>query len=131
MDSLTIEKGSVLSSKELLINYIKKSIKNDKRIKAIIDTIDKKKKVAVWGTGHHTSRLLGMTNLKNKNIIKFYDSDIRKNGIKYYNKRIQPFEPIDLKNGEVDTILISTFVAQKAMEQVLIENGVTDYLKVY
>jgi len=131
--SLTGEMPSIFSGKELLMQYIKKSEEKDKRINAIIDEIEDDKKVAVWGTGHHTSRMLGMTNLKNKNIIKFYDSDNRKNGIEYYNRKIQNFNPLDLETGEIETIIISTYVAQKSIENILIKNGINpkNYIKLY
>ena len=51
-----------------------------KKIETIIDTISNDERLAIWGTGAHTSRLLAMTNLASKNIIKFYDSDIKKKG---------------------------------------------------
>ena len=129
--SLTSEMPSVFNGKELLTQYIKKSEEKDKRINAIIDEIADNKRIAVWGTGHHTSRMLGMTNLKNKNIIKFYDGDIRKKGVEYYNRKIQNFNPKDLETGEIEMIVISTYVAQKAIENILLKNGIKNYVKLY
>jgi hypothetical protein len=57
--------------------------------------INDKAKIAVWGTGHHTSRLLGNSNLSHRNI--------------------SPFNPADIANGEVDVILISSYAAQYAI----------------
>jgi len=125
--SLTSEMSPVSTSRELLMKYIEKSIEKDKQVNKIIDGI-KNEMVAIWGTGHHTSRLLGMTNLKNKNITCFYDSDSRKKGFEYFGKKIKPFEPIEYNN---EKIIISTFVAQKAIEKILVENGVENYIKLY
>ncbi|GMO37281.1 MAG: methyltransferase domain-containing protein [Termitinemataceae bacterium] len=117
--SLTSSKKPNLSAKELLQTYIKKSEEMEIEINAKIDAIDDKTKIAVWGTGHHTSRLLGMTNLCNKNIVKFYDSDIRKKDTLYFNKKISPFDPKDITNGEVEMVIISTYVAQQAITKIL------------
>jgi hypothetical protein len=129
--SLTAEAEPVMSSRELLMNYLNRSIENDKKINTVINGIDNATKIAVWGTGHHTSRLLGMTGLKDKNIIKFYDSDARKNGAEYYGRKIQPFDPADMENGDVETVLVSSFVAQKAIENVLIRHGIENFIKLY
>jgi Zn-finger nucleic acid-binding protein len=129
--SLTSEMPPVFSGKELLMQYIKKSEGKDERINTIIDGIDDHKRIAIWGTGHHTSRLLGMTNLKKKNIIKFYDSDVRKRGIEFFNRKIQIFNPADLETREIETIIISTFVAQKAIENILLKQGIKNYIKLY
>jgi hypothetical protein len=128
---LTGKMPSVMTSKELLAAYINKSLEKEKIINTIIDKIDDDERIAVWGTGHHTSRLLGMTNLKNKNIIKFYDSDSRKNGLEYYNRKIQPFEINDFKKDNIKKVFISTYVAQMAIEKILIENNVDNYIKLY
>jgi hypothetical protein len=129
--SMTSEMPPVITSREALINYINKSVEKDKIINSIVDKINENERIAVWGTGHHTSRLLGMTNLKYKNIIKFYDSDLRKKDAEYFHKIIQPFDPIDCRTGNIDKILISTYVAQKTIEKVLIENNIANYIKLY
>jgi len=131
--SLTSNMPSIMTSRELIVKYIDTSIEKDKKINEIIDNIDNNKRIAVWGTGHHTSRLLGMTGLKDKNIVKFYDSDTRKSGVKYYGRKILPFDPADIKNGDVETILISTYVAQNAIENILINHNINidNYIKLY
>lgn len=98
--------------------YINESKKTFKRIEKKIDMI-KSKKLAVWGTGSHTSRLLGQTNLKYKNIIKFYDSDKKKHNYKMVEKEITEFKIDDIKNNIVDTILISTFCGEKSIKKYL------------
>jgi SAM-dependent methyltransferase len=130
-NSLAADREPFLSSRELLVNYLNKSVEYDNKIGAMIDGIEDTVRLAVWGTGHHTSRLLGMTGLKDKNIVKFYDSDIKKQGVEYYGRKIQPFDPADVKNGEVDVILISSYVAQKAIESVLTNHNICNYIKLY
>jgi len=129
--SLTSNMPPVMTSRELIMRYIDASIEKDKKINEIIDNIDNNKRIAVWGTGHHTSRLLGMTGLKDKNIIKFYDSDTNKSGVKYYGREILPFDPADIKSGDIEAILISTYVAQNAIENILIKHNVSNYIKLY
>lgn len=70
----------VMESYKLLDEYISKSIFKLNNIKMSIDKINKDKRLAVWGTGHHASMLLANTSLINKNIVKVYDSDERKWG---------------------------------------------------
>jgi hypothetical protein len=131
-NSLTSSKPPVVSSYELLINYLKKSEELQTRINTIIDDIEDDKKLAVWGTGHHTSRLLGMSNLCKKNIVKFYDSDLRKKNSSYFNRNISPFNPLDIMNGIVETILISTYVAQQAIiKNIEKSNSNCNYIKLY
>jgi hypothetical protein len=129
--SLTSNMPSVMTSRELIMKYIDASIEKDKKINEIIDNIGDDKRIAVWGTGHHTSRLLGMTSLKDKNIIRFYDSDTRKSGVKYYGREILPFDPADIKSGDIETVLISTYVAQNAIENILINHKIGNYIKLY
>jgi hypothetical protein len=129
--SLASTRKPVFSSHDLFINYIKKSEEQDTEVQACIDSIENKSPIAVWGTGHHTSRLLGMTHLPDKNIVKFYDSDLRKKGMTYYGKTISPFDPSDMNNGAIETILISTYVAQKAILSVLNKNKIGNYIALY
>jgi hypothetical protein len=110
--SITKSKAPVLNSYELLKKYLEISECLQTKINEVIDSIDDNTKLAVWGTGHHTARLLGVSNLKNKNIVKFYDSDIRKKNIAYFGKIITQFNASDIINKEVDIILISSYMAQ-------------------
>ncbi len=73
--------------------------------------------MAVWGTGEHTSKLLAMTDLQCKNIVKFYDSDIKKKGMSMLGKKIQPFDVKDIEDDVVDTILISTYSSEKSIKK--------------
>lgn len=89
--------------------------KVNNRIKEI-----KSDKLAVYGTGSHTSKLLGMTLLSEKNIVKFYDSDWKKDGLMIMDKVITPFDIEDIKNGIVDTILISTYASEIAIKKYIL-----------
>lgn len=96
---------------KLLKEYDRFSEKELRRIARIINRIDSRK-LAVWGTGHHASMLLANTALRKKNIVKFYDSDIRKHAFRIEGAPVQAFDPKDLQDGSIDTILIASYVAQ-------------------
>lgn len=113
------------SASEIIQNYFKGNSEKVKRIQAIINTISDKEKLAVWGTGEHTSKLLAMTDLSSKNIIKFYDSDRKKRNMTMLGRRIQPFEPEDIENGEIETILISTYSSEKSISKYLDEQKIS------
>lgn len=119
-------------SEDSLSEYIKDSEKELIRIRRIINRIDNHKRVAIWGTGHHVSMLLANTNLKNKNIVKVYDSDSRKHGLKMCGLPIEPFSENDIINHQTDVVFLATYTAQKALEKILIpyENQV-EVVKLY
>ncbi|MGL4108638.1 class I SAM-dependent methyltransferase [Clostridium sp. LP20] len=107
----------VKNSFNILVEYIKTSENEFKQIKALIDKIDDNAKLAVWGTGNHTSKLLGETSLSEKNIVKFYDSDTKKQVYRMMDRNIEKFNPEDITKGEIDTILISTYVFQEEIKE--------------
>lgn len=109
----------VNSSEYILSKYIECSKKELIRIKGIIDRIDVNAKLAIWGTGHHVSMLLANTNLEQKNIVKYYDSDKKKHNLKMGDKGIWGFNPKDIDEGTVDTILVATYTAQEAITRAL------------
>jgi hypothetical protein len=130
--SLASSRMPIESSRGLLMKYLKQSEKLTERVNKIIDKIDDKVRLGVWGTGHHTSRLLGNSSLKRKNIIKFYDSDIRKKDMSYFNKSISSFNPDDIINEKIDSVLISTYVAQQKVLNVLRKNDIDcNYIMLY
>lgn len=118
------DKKSIVSSDILIENYLLKSNKNFKKIEEKINNIRSNAKLAVWGTGSHTSRLLGMTSLLSKNIVKFYDSDEKKHDFKIGNKEITSFQKSDIVNKYVDTILISTYSAENSIKSFLKEQNI-------
>lgn len=95
--------------------YINDSEKKIYKIKEKIKLISDDEKIAIWGTGNHTARILAMTDLKNKNIIKFYDSDVKKHNYKIMGKEITSFDINDILNNKIDKIVISTYVSQKSI----------------
>lgn len=105
------------SASEIIQDYIKVNSMKIKRIQAIIETITKEEKLAVWGTGEHTSKLLAMTDLSSKNIIKFYDSDKKKKGMSMIGREVQPFDVRDIEGGVIETILISTYSSEKSIRK--------------
>lgn len=113
----TINEKTEYSAGKIIQDYIKINSEKVKRIQAIVDTITAEEKLAVWGTGEHTSKLLAMTDLPCKNIVKFYDSDIKKKGMSMLGKKIQPFDVKDIEDDVVDTILISTYSSEKSIKK--------------
>lgn len=108
-------KRSTFSSTSILSNYIEVNKAELERIDGIISKIPDDEKLAVWGAGHHLSMLLANTSLQNKHIVRVYDSDLRKKGQIVMGEPIQPYTKEDFDNGLVDSILITTYVAQKAI----------------
>lgn len=109
----------VNSSIDIFWKYIEDSKQILDRLKNIIDNIDNDDRLAIWGTGHHLSMLLANTNLEQKNIVRVYDSDTRKQGMEICNCNIQCFNSDDIINHKVDTILIATYTAQEAIYKYL------------
>lgn len=106
-------------SENILLRYIGDSEKELARIRNIIDSIDQDKRLAIWGTGHHVSMLLANTNLLKKNIVKVYDSDKRKQGMTLCGKIIEPFVSSDITGQKIDAVLLATYTAQDALEEIV------------
>jgi 2-polyprenyl-3-methyl-5-hydroxy-6-metoxy-1,4-benzoquinol methylase len=120
---LTVNKLPVMSSSHVLGEYLRTSEELQKEINIIIDKIQAHK-LAVWGTGNTSSRLIANSGLRYKNIVKFYDSDIRKKDTLFLGKKIIPFNPDDIDRGEVDTILIASYVFQKEIYSIIKKSGI-------
>lgn len=122
----------VNDSLDILNRYIADSERIMNRIWNVIYGIDDKKRLAVWGTGHHVSMLLANTNLAKKNIVKVYDSDERKHGLRLNGCQIQAFSSKDIKDREIDAILLATYTAQEALEKILEPyKGAVEIIKLY
>jgi len=119
----------VATSEELLERYIKKSEEEFKLVKEKIDAIPSDKRLAVWGTGHLVSMLLANTSLAEKNIVKFYDSDVRKHKYTMCGKPIEIFCEDDIYNHKVEAILIGTYTFQE--ELVSKVKPYTDLISIY
>ncbi len=113
----------VLSSKVLFKEYMKWSERELKNISKRIDEIPSTAKVAVWGIGNTAARLLGSTKLGKKNIVRCYDSDKRKHGLKFAGVEVSTFDKDDIKNGIIDTIIITTCTAQNTLMRILKNNS--------
>lgn len=110
---------TVLSSKVLFKEYIEWSTKEQKTLKRKIDGIPSTAKVALWGIGNTASRLIGSTKLGKKNIVKCYDSDKRKHGLLFQGIKVCAFNEEDIKNGIIDTVVITTCNAQNTLIGIL------------
>lgn len=108
--------------KVLLDQYMLESAELIQKAEDVISQIDSSK-LAVYGTGSHTSKLLGMTSLAEKNIVKYYDSDWKKEGLSILGKPITRFDKKDIESGLVDTILISTFASEKVIKAFIEDQG--------
>ena len=111
---------NLFSSEEMLDIYIRESKKGLEVVNKKIDSIPNDIRLAVWGIGHHASMLLANTALRDKNIIRAYDSDKRKEGMKFAGCDILPFR----EEKEVDAILLTTYTAQKSIERYTRKMGV-------
>lgn len=120
----------IYTAGDIIEKYMNNSAIEFKKIETIIDTISSDERLAIWGTGAHTSRLLAMTNLASKNIIKFYDSDIKKKDKTMLGKKIQPFDVADVQDGTIDTILISTYSSEKTIANYIDNLNVAKKFKV-
>ncbi len=106
---------NVFSTEEMINKYIGISKKSLSDVKSKIDSIPKDEKIAVWGVGHHASMLLANTSLAEKNIVRVYDSDKRKENTVFAGVPIKPFVEEDIYSGKVESILLTTYTAQKAI----------------
>lgn len=105
--------------KDIVCNYINKSRIELQRINALFEEIPDDERVAVWGIGHHSSMLAGNTVLASKNIVRVYDSDYRKYKYTFCDQEIQAFNEKDIYDGKIDSIIVATYTAQKAISKVL------------
>lgn len=123
---------SIISSECLLQRYLEDCNIEMKRIAEIIEKIPSNRKLAVWGTGHHASMLLANTDLKEKNIVRVWDSDERKWGEKMANINISPFSEKDIESRQVEAVLLATYTAQKSLEKILIDGEYNiEFIKLY
>ena len=109
------DKKPIYNSSACLERYLEENEILLQKVSEKIDKIPSNEKLALWGIAHHVAMLLANTNLAQKNIVRMYDSDKRKTGIKIMGIPIKPFDKADIDSGEVDAILITTYTAQKAI----------------
>ena len=118
-DKRTILKKYTQNSLLVFNAYIEANTIELHKVEDKINQIPDTEKLALWGAGHHLSMLLANTCLANKNIVRVFDSDLRKRGQKIMNCPIGPFNEDDVEAGQIDSILITTYVAQKAIMKFL------------
>lgn len=113
------QRKPILDSELIIKTYIDKNIIALNELKRVIAQIPKDKKLAVWGTGHHASMLLANTSLAEKNIVRVYDSDVRKHVYTFNGVSISSFNESDIYDKKIDCILVATYTAQKAIRKIL------------
>lgn len=120
MKSSKISTNKPVYNTELLFNsYIHWSKSELAKINEKIDLIPNDSNIALWRIGNTASRLLGSTNLGQKNIIRAYDSDTRKHGLMFAGSKISAFNSEDIDNNFVDTIVITTCKVQNLLLDIL------------
>lgn len=115
---------NIFRAEECLDRYISDGEEGLKILQQKIEAIPNKTKLALWGVGHHVSMLLANTGLRNKNIVRVYDSDERKHGIPFCGVEISPFDKAEVENGTVEGILLTTYTAQKAILRYIEKQGI-------
>ena len=108
-------KKPIYNSGNCLEKYLNENEVLLQKVSKKIDEIPNNEKLALWGMAHHVSLLLANTKLAEKNIVRAYDSNKRKTGLKVLDIPIKPFDENDVKSGEVEAILITTYTAQNAI----------------
>ena len=109
----------VNNSEIILHRYIEDSKQILDKIDKCIDSVSDKERLAIWGTGHHASMLYENTCLKNKHIVKIFDSDKKKTGLCMFNCTIEPFDEKYIVYHEIDCILVATYTAMKPISKIL------------
>lgn len=112
-------KKPIYNSGACLERYLSENEILLQKISEKIDCIPPAEKLALWGIGNNSSKLLANTNLAKKNIVRMYDSDKHKHGFKVMGIPITPFNAADVLSGAVDAILITTYTAQKAISRAI------------
>lgn len=119
----------VISSAQIFEAYIKANELLLRQVRTKIRNISPDERLAVWGTGHHVSMLLGNTDLGRKNIVWFYDSDRRKYDWPMWGKPIKAFNITDVCDKKIDAILIGSYIYQEEIYNKL--RAYSDTVKIY
>jgi len=82
----------------------------------LIQLVNSKEKIAVWGAGMYTLRMLNDSILSNCNILAFLDKDSNKQGNKINNTLISEPREFLLENSNI-TVVISSALHGKAIEE--------------
>ena len=101
-----------ISSEQYLKTYLEESQKLTFKIAEIIKHIPDEMRLAVWCLSTHTAFLLKNTELGQKNIIKFYDSNDTFYKRKVMGRKVDAFSKADLELNGIEGILISSYEHQ-------------------
>ena len=122
-------------SSQAVQNYIDNSNQEAEKINKKIEYVLKKYpngKIALWGAGIHTSQLLSLTKLSDKNISLIFDNDPKKHGQNLCNVKISGLELDNIQN-KVNCVIISSRAFEKVIyEQIkFLENYGIEVVKIY
>ncbi|SCG81923.1 hypothetical protein DW1_0303 [Proteiniborus sp. DW1] len=81
----------------------------------LLSKIDLNDKVAIWGAGEHTEKLLQLINIENINILCCVDKSKEKRGL--YIEGIRIVQPCEIKDYKIDTIIISSYSFRKEIRE--------------
>ena len=83
------------------------------KVRMILSKV-KKGKLALWGAGIHTSKLMSVSDLSTTNLSCIFDNDTKKHGQTLSGVKIVPFDFNSLAlETDIDAILISTKAAEE------------------
>ena len=117
----SVDSKPIYNSGDCFERYIAENELLLQRVREKINQIPSDEKLALWGIAHHVGMLLANTSLADKNIVRVYDSNKRKQGVKVMDIPIKPFDKADVLSGEVEAILITSYKAQRAISKVIEE----------
>lgn len=116
----------IINSRMVLEKYMKNSEIVMESINKIIDKIDDNEKLAVWGVSFQTERLWAYTNLKEKNVIKFYDNSQLRRQSRVFGLPVEEFKITDIADKKIDKILIAPYNSQPAILGQLMQYNIAD-----
>lgn len=116
------------STRDALVSYVEQSAAAMESIKRIISAQVFGKRVAVWGAGQLTMRLLGETALGDADIVAFVDSNPVHHGRCLAGRAIRP--PADLRRhlAPNDPIVIGSLVNLESIEASIRDHGLANPL---
>lgn len=116
----------VIGSRIWIKEYDNYSREHMQRLSNIIDMIDDKMPLAVWGVSFQLAKLLQYTNLRNKNIVKFYDNSRPRQKLRPLGIETTAFHIQDIEKGIVEKILITPYNSQKQIFEQIKSYGIQE-----
>lgn len=117
-----------INSRMVIDSYMKQSEEQMKYISQQIDRIKDSEKLAIWGTSFQMERLFAYTNLRKKNIIKFYDNSALRRQMKPFGLPVETFNIKDILEKRIDKIIITPYNSQSAILKQLDKYGIRERL---